>query len=133
MQVWATNLNVVASQQGKKILEETLPDSGTFHWPLFVGKRWTSVRSFYNRINGHSLSPIETLWSVEGVETLETPAGRFEALRLVSTPSRNDAAQETVWYSPRVKNIVKRRVDRTPAHHLGPGVLTVELLEYSLR
>ncbi len=132
-QVWTPTLNVIATQEGKKVLEENVPDSGTFQWPLFVGKQWTSLRSIYNRVNGHSLSPVETLWSVEGKETVQTPAGRFEALRLVSSPSRNDAAQETLWYVPQVKNIVKRRIDRTPAHHLGAGVVTVELLEYSLR
>jgi len=80
------------------------PPDVRFHWPLWVGKHWRCQYS--DRTAGGQALPIETSYEVEDFDTISTPAGTFDALRILRT-SRLKLDQGRyldrvmlVWYAP---------------------------------
>lgn len=82
------------------LLVTNKPNAGLFHWPLWVGKRWSSSYVFENHKTGARLDPVETVYEVEGIETLVTKAGRFRTLRIVGLGGANNAYDRTIWFDP---------------------------------
>lgn len=86
-----------------------------FDFPLYVGKTWTQKWEW--RLNGWTYDD-EVAGSVETFEKVVTPAGMFDTykIRLVRTyrgsktgyQTQSGVLEDTWWYSPQVKNFVKR-------------------------
>jgi Protein of unknown function (DUF3108) len=102
-----------ADQRGKVIASS---DGGcAYPWPLKAGTTFECVDKT-TWPNGWSVR-YELKYTVEGAETIETPAGKFETLRVVAkgyannetvgTISRNE---RTVWLAPAVKREVKHEI-----------------------
>jgi hypothetical protein len=122
--------NWIATVRDGKERFSVSPDSGTFSWPLWVGKSWLATFAYYDRVRGRSWSPVDTWWKVTAYEDVTVPAGTFKALRLESSPGTNNATQETLWYAPDARLVVKRIYERTSGHYLGYGKFTTELVRY---
>ncbi|MGE0141649.1 MAG: hypothetical protein AB7I19_15185 [Planctomycetota bacterium] len=84
-----------------------------FHWPLWVGKRWTAQ---YVRRDEDGEVPVLAEYSCEGRETITVLAGSFDALRILrrSRPLLDGEWLERVdvlWYAPLVGQVVRRIED----------------------
>jgi hypothetical protein len=75
-----------------------------YHWPLWVGKRWSC--EFVDRPVGGPALMMAADYLVEGVDTVIVPAGEFRALRIVRrlrlTGVDGDWMTRTqiTWYAP---------------------------------
>lgn len=127
------DLNFVATLQNGRMLREASPSYRAFDFPFYVGKEWRSVFTFQDVARTLSWSPVEVFWKVKEYDVVKVPAGEFRAFRLISDPSTNWGLEEEIWYTPEVKQFVKRVGDRTSAHYLGKGKETWELTQYSLK
>ncbi len=87
----------------------------TLSYPLKLDRRWST---------GTKLFPEWYQYSVEGVETVETPAGTFQAARLVQFNSRSNQTV-TRWYAESI-GLVARKAET------GNGITTTLLLRYQL-
>ena len=95
-------------------------------WPLKVGERWTSVHMVYDHMQNRS-SPLIIQWQVDGWGDVRVPAGTYKAYQVSWITSLDE--RETRWISPELGlGIVKRHVERSPAHPQGAGVLDAELI-----
>ncbi len=127
------DLNFVAVISGGKVLREGAPSVRSLDFPFYVGKAWRAIFTFQDYQRTLSWVPVEVFWRVEEYESVKVPAGEFRAFHLVSQPSTNWGLAEEIWYAPEVKQVVKKRNNRTAAHYLGKGRETWELVQFSLR
>jgi hypothetical protein len=101
-----------------------LPVDVRFHWPLWLGKRWSC--EFVDRAKGGELR-LQASYHVEGLDTVTVPAGTFEALRivrrvqLVGTPDDYLTRAQLLWYAPSIGSEVRQLVAET----------LVELVEFT--
>jgi hypothetical protein len=116
---WTTDLHWAALVRDTRVEARALPPEPWFVWPLEVGRRWSHDGVYENR-DGRKESKQEFL--VEASETVEVPAGRFEALRLVRESSTLQF--DRYWFAPDVRSYVKWSGRR------GETEFTVELMEY---
>lgn len=108
-----------------------------FEFPLAVGKSW-KYELVWNA-NGN-LIPQQWEAKVEGWEEIEVPAGRFKVLKVVHAGNyqRNDgmnrsgSMRNTYWYSPEVKNFVKREYVDKLSNGQTWDQFRHELMEFSL-
>lgn len=106
-----------------------------FDFPLFLGKSWTQKWVF--KANGWTYND-EVVGKVEAFEKVTTPAGTFDTFRIHLTriylgtntgrPTQSGILKDTFWYSPQVKNFVKRS-------YIDPGWsnITRELVDFSVQ
>lgn len=127
------DLNFVAVIRDGKVLREASPSYRSFDFPFYVGKEWWAIFTFQDYVRTLSWVPVEVFWKVAEYDQVKVPAGEFRAFRLTSNPSTNWGLEEDVWYSPEVKQFVKRVGERTAAHYLGKGKETWELTQFTLR
>ncbi|MBF0285001.1 MAG: hypothetical protein HQL51_11140 [Magnetococcales bacterium] len=76
-------------------------------FPLRVGNRVTYIREYMKE---QTQLRHETIWTVEGLDILETPAGKFDCWVLtMSTRSldSNWTGYEKWWYSPEARHYVR--------------------------
>jgi hypothetical protein len=90
------------------------PADVRYHWPLWVGKRWSC--EFVDRLRGAEPVTMRASYTVEALESVTVPAGTFEALRIVRTAHRLDAPAEfrartqILWYAPSIGYEVRQLV-----------------------
>ena len=88
-----------------------------FHWPLWVGKTWQC--EYVDRDAGRPGLRVTARYRVEDLDTVEVPAGTFEALRVVRTMQLTEAADrvltrtQVVWYAPSVGLEVRQVLEDT--------------------
>lgn len=122
------NCNYTIGRGGRKV-RNTDPLKNIFDFPLFVGKKWkymteSRVASQVNEFR------------VEGVEEVETPAGRYRAYKIYfrqTETTRNMSGWIRYWYSPVVKWWVKREVEKSAYWAAGHGLQSAELQYFRLR
>jgi hypothetical protein len=89
--------------------KQYLPSDSKLKFPIAVGGNWTS--NFTTRTgNGDATTTLSA--KVVGVESVQTPAGTFQAFRIeetgsVAAPSGKYQFTETDWYAPDAKRIIK--------------------------
>lgn len=87
-----------------------------YPWPLKVGMTF-DCKDAALMMNGWKVR-YELKWTVEAAESVETPAGRFDTLRLVgkgfvdneTTGARPARHERTVWLAPAAKREVKHEI-----------------------
>jgi hypothetical protein len=96
------DLRWAAVVRDRKVEARMVPPQPLLAWPLDVGRQWTHDGRF--EAAGARTSLNDT-FGVIAVETVEVPAGRFRALKIV----RQAGAQESdqYWYAPDVRWYVK--------------------------
>jgi hypothetical protein len=105
--------DAAADQRGKVIASN---DGGcAYPWPLKVGSEFECVEST-TWPNGWKVR-YELKYAVEGAESIETPAGRFETLRVVAKGYANNDTTNTrgkhervIWLAPAVKREVRHEI-----------------------
>jgi len=103
--------NVVRRQRGDAV-ERFLPSLPFYQFPMAAGSNWT-VRH-QKAVNDQPVSESETQVRVLGEEDVETPAGRFRAVKVERVErwknvrtGRTGTATTVYWYSAQVKRHVK--------------------------
>ncbi|MGH7424516.1 MAG: hypothetical protein ACREJ1_12685 [Candidatus Methylomirabilales bacterium] len=74
------------------------PPQPWFAWPLEIGKRWVHRGSYEERDRKQEQNDT---FAVVTTETVEVPAGRFHAFKVVREASRLESDQ--YWYAPEVR------------------------------
>jgi hypothetical protein len=102
---------------------ELAPPDEAYHWPLWVGKRWTCHH--LRKAPGRPPLPLLVSYCVEAAERVTVPAGTFDTLRIarranVAADGKYIERFTLSWYAPAAGAEVRRLED---------GVLT-ELVEF---
>ena len=89
--------------------KQYLPSDSKLKFPIAVGGSWSGTFTTKTG-NGDATTLISA--KVVGVESVQTPAGTFDAFRIeesgnVSAPSGKFQFTETDWYAPDAKRIIK--------------------------
>ena len=105
-------------------LRELAPVDARFHWPLWVGKRWSC--EFVDRAPGARPVAMQASYFVEDLDEITVPAGTFQALRVVRTVRLVGTDQyltktQITWYSPDVGTEIRQLA----------GDLLLELVEHT--
>lgn len=117
---------VLAALDGGGKLAQTFDPPLDLPWPLEVGKTVTTRHKVTSHANNRTVD-LNVQWKVESWGDVTVPAGTFKAYKVVSTNQLGET--EVRWVSPSSQlNLVKRHIERTPAHPQGAGVLDAELL-----
>jgi hypothetical protein len=95
---WAGRLR----DSDSKVEFRMVPPQPWFVWPLEVGRRWTHRGTFEEP---GKRTPHNDAFAVMAVETVEVPAGRFEAFKVARDTDRRDS--DLYWYAPQVRWYVK--------------------------
>ena len=90
-----------------------------FDFPISVGKKWGDVASAYPGVGITKMGKIlyDLDYKVEGIEEISTPAGKFKAYKIqYNQTNRNSKRSGGIrfWYSPEVKNWMKREAEKKP-------------------
>jgi hypothetical protein len=90
-----------ASREGK-VEARMVPPQPWFVWPLTAGARWSGQSRFEHREGAvvHA-----DRFAVVGVEPVEVPAGRYQAIKLTRETDRRDV--DEYWYAPEVRWYVR--------------------------
>lgn len=103
-----------------------IPPQPWFTWPLEVGSRWVQ-RGVYEALDENKR--VTETFAVVASETVEVPAGRFPALKVVREASSRDSDQ--YWFAPEVRWYVRwigRRgedqfEERLREYHMAPRLI----------
>lgn len=105
-------------------------------FPLSPGKTWTTQTTmtvYQPGATGQASMafPLESRWAVHDFEQVTVPAGTFRAIRFSVVDRVRDAVwhDNTYWYAPEVRTVVKVVQRRAPTHPIGPGTQEFELVE----
>lgn len=91
-------LHWAAAVRDGRVEARMLPPLPWFAWPLVPGARWAHQGRFEQR---EGVVAYDDRFAVIGPETVEVPAGRYEAVKLVRETNRRDA--DEYWYAPDVR------------------------------
>jgi len=124
---WYTRqLGYLARTNGGRTTRLATPPED-WQWPLQVGKSWSATVTWTDHGEKEREFVLTSVWTVEGYETVKTPAGTFKAFK-VSRREIESGASEEFWYSPAVKGWVKLR-----GTHTADGDYEEELTASSVR
>ncbi len=110
------NINFMI-KEGKKEKSEGMFRK-MLNFPLFVGKKWDDKVDTATKRGGSQVTYFID-FNVDKQENIVTPAGNFNAFRIVAKitydheRSGRGEASYKVWYSPQVKFLVKREYDNS--------------------
>jgi len=113
---YTRELQWTGSMRDQRVESRMTPPLPWFTWPLESGRRWVH-QGTYEDANGKTATTDR--FSVEGVEAVEVPAGRFQAVKVIRETDRKDLDQ--YWYAAEVGFYVKwvgRRGDAQFEEHL---------------
>lgn len=92
------------AKAGEAMVHQLAPRDARYVWPLWVGKSWKC--QFVDKTAEAAL-PFEVGYLVEGIDTIQVPAGTFRCLRIRRTSRRatEDGADYyegtmILWYAP---------------------------------
>jgi hypothetical protein len=100
--LYTPDLHVAATLKNETVQSRLVPPTPLFTWPLAAGRRWEH-RGTYEEPGGKR--EVADSFTVIGSEMVETPAGRFNAIRVARTGSSGDS--DEYWYAPEVHFYVK--------------------------
>lgn len=106
---YTRDLNPKAWMQHGKIKHRFDPALQWLSWPLTVGKKWKAnyTETILTPMGRAEETIVEANFKVVKIEKVEVPAGEFIAFKI--TQKIKGRTVEEVWYSPKVKWVVKRR------------------------
>lgn len=122
IQVLDSDLNMVEVRENGSVALEMQPSMKIFAWPLKVGQTW-NASGIRTTASGDSLK-FDMDVTVADYGLVTVPAGNFEAFYIKAQGTRGGALAQEVWYSPEVRNVVKRIA------YFREGKLVDELISY---
>jgi hypothetical protein len=106
---WGKNdLTWVMEQVNGVIESQAVPAYQKFAWPLQPGKKWES-RYHWTHPAAKKTEERARRHRVTGIETVEVPAGSFQAYRIIAMDSTGKTVNE-YWYAPEIRWLVKERL-----------------------
>lgn len=108
-ELYTRDLHWAAAVRNSTIEARMVPPRPWFVWPLEVGRRWGGRGTFEDR-GGRKLH--DDRFTVLTAETVEVPAGRFRAFKVIRETDAGDS--DAYWYVPEVRWYVRwagRRAD----------------------
>jgi hypothetical protein len=106
---WATaDLAWLMEQVNGEIESQALPAYRKFIWPLEPGKTWVARYQWTHPGEGKTEERFRR-HRIVGPESVQVPAGTYQALRTVVTDSSGKKLSE-YWYAPEARWLVKERV-----------------------
>lgn len=99
---YTRDLHWAGSMREQRVEARMVPPQPWFVWPLEAGRRWTH-RGTFEEPRGKKQH--NDVFAVVGAETVEVPAGRFSALKVVREADRRES--DEYWYAPEVRFYVK--------------------------
>jgi len=108
----------------KPALVATPPED--WQWPLQVNKSWSATVTWTEYGQQERQYNLTSVWGVETIEDVKTPAGTFKSFKVVRREIESAAHQE-FWYSPDVRGWVRVRAFGT-----ADGDYEEELTAYQL-
>ena len=108
---YTKDLHWAAAVRQARVEARMVPPQPWFMWPLAAERRWDHHGTFEDR-NG--TSSFSDHFTAVGVETIDVPAGRFQAMKVVRQGERRDS--DEYWYASDVRWYVRwigRRGDVT--------------------
>jgi hypothetical protein len=99
---YTRDLHWAAVISESKVVARMQPPQPWFMWPLEPERRWKSEGVFEQQ-NGSAR--FDDMFMVVGTETVDVPAGRFQALKVVRQTNKRDF--DEYWYAPEVHWYVK--------------------------
>ncbi len=94
------------TQDGKTLFYK--PSWKRFDFPIKEGKTWEVHVTQYEKATGNSTAKMDLKYVCNGRETINTPAGDFLTYRINRTDLNDDTSYVRIFYSPEVKNFVKK-------------------------
>jgi hypothetical protein len=107
-----------------------------FDFPISVGKKWSDATTAYpsSGVTNQGKITYDQEFQVKDIQEVTTPAGRFKAYRIhFNRTNRNSRRSGWVdfWYSPEVKNWIKREAEKGPFWEKTTWVRSAELVSYT--
>ncbi|MGH7263669.1 MAG: hypothetical protein ACREMB_02290 [Candidatus Rokuibacteriota bacterium] len=99
---YTRDLHWAGSARDSRVEARVTPPHPWFLWPLEVGRRWEHRGLFEERGARQQHADV---FAVMAAETVEVPAGRFAAVKVVREGTRTDSDQ--YWFAPEVRWYVK--------------------------
>ncbi len=100
--LYTRDLHVAGTLKNETVESRLVPPVPLLTWPLEPGRRWEHRGTYEGREGKREVSDVFT---VVGPEIVETPAGRFNALKVVRQGSAGDS--DEYWFAPQVHYYVK--------------------------
>lgn len=116
------DLGLIATMSGGKVTLKRDASYEPLSWPLEVGKEW---KSSFTLLEGKVSQTYNNRIVVAKVETIEVPAGIYEAFKIEVYSTYSGNLLSEYWYSPQVKWFVKARIYQD-------GVRDEELLSFKV-
>jgi hypothetical protein len=107
-----------------KVESQAVPPYQRFAWPMEPGKTWVARYQWAHPGEAKTEDRVRR-HRVAALESVQVPAGNFQALRVVVTDSSGKKVSE-YWYAPEARWLVKER------SYLAQGVRERELIYVSL-
>lgn len=101
-QYYTVDLHWAAAVRDGKVAVRMSPPQPWFVWPLAAGRRW-SHEGTWEDAEGKRAS--RDMFSVVGPETVNVPAGRFSAIKIMRDASSR--VTDEYWYVPAVRFYVR--------------------------
>lgn len=117
-------------------IENKGPFRKLYDFPIAVGKKWSDTTTTVPSASKTEVT-FSSEFQAEGIEEITTPAGTFKAFKIfykqtVISPQRG-SGWVRIWYSPVIKNWIKREVEKSPFWRRVTWLQDAELLSYQLK
>lgn len=117
-------------------IENKGPFRKLYDFPIVVGKKWSDTTTTVPSASKTEVT-FSSEFQAEGIEEITTPAGTFKAFKIfykqtVISPQRG-SGWVRIWYSPVIKNWIKREVEKSPFWRRVTWLQDAELLSYQLK
>ncbi len=124
-------LNMVfkIEKDGRRVGSTNDAFKNLYNFPLVIGKKWTYTTPWQNY-------HLKNDFQVEGVEEVETAAGKFMTYKIYYKQSVSPGSATgwvRYWYSPETKFYVKREFEKSSFWESQTWAKDAELISYSLK
>jgi hypothetical protein len=100
--LYTRDLHVAGTLRNDAVETRLVPPVPLFTWPLEAGGRWQHRGTYEER--GRT-SEVTDVFTVVGVEGVDTPAGRFNAIKVMRQGGAGDV--DEYWFAPEVRFYVR--------------------------
>ena len=118
----AVNNNWIATLDNRgEVTLSAEPDTGTYNWPLWVGKQWLASYRYTDHEQQKSINPVVRNWKVVAYESVTVPAGTFDAFVIEGTPVSDQSWKRSLWFVPQLGTHVRhvqQRAEQTAVAEL---------------
>jgi hypothetical protein len=129
------NNNFLVETSGKRV-ENRTPFRKLYDFPIVIGKKWSDTTTSVTSVS-KTEATFSSDFQIEGIEEITTPAGTFKAFKIyykqtVISPQRG-SGWVRIWYSPVIKNWIRREVEKSPFWRKATWLQDAELISCQLK